>query len=138
MINQTNRQNLEESAINTNRFKETKRQQMCHTALETTSQTDIKYLENTKTGVQKYYAVDVEPAEESETESSLLHLIVEAFQCPTEPALYLHVNDEEDGLIVWIIMKDRRPIVNLANLNYEVKRVINIDESEYSVLQFGS
>lgn len=120
---------VERSAINTDKFIEEKRQDMCRTAVETLSTTKVKFFEHIKTEENKLYALNVELDEEMKGSRS--NIFVQAFKCSTEPPLFLHVSHEVSGFIVWIIAEESKPILMIDDLDYDVKIVKNVSESKY-------
>ena len=88
------------SAVNTDMLGEEQCRRLCREATtHAVSKATLRYLEDTDTGKLKFYTLD------RETEDGRsLRSVVQAFRCPTEPAIYLHISVRDDGHhVVWII-----------------------------------
>jgi hypothetical protein len=67
--------------------------QLCDKALRTASEMDVTFAPEKEVGPSKFYAL--------KTQSR--NLIVQAFKCPTNPDVYLHINSgDASGMVVWI------------------------------------
>lgn len=117
------------SSVNTDALEEEQRRQLCRRAtMYAVSKPTLEYVENTDTGKLKFYTLDRE-AEDGRS----LRSVVQAFRCPTKPAIYLHIGDQEDdGHVAWIIEKISIPspfeerFPPLEFLTFDVKLVKSI------------
>lgn len=90
-------------------------------AVEAEFRKKIVFLENTDTEMQKFYALD----RESVTQGPAI--IIEAYKCPTEPAIYLHITNHNDDNIAWIIIEKSAYFPLVDFLTYDLKLVQDID-----------
>ena len=133
---------MRKSAVNTDLLGEEERRQLCRSASTNgVLELPIQYLEHTDTQELKIYAVD----RESE-DGQIFRSFVQAFKCPTEPAIYLHISDHDGGHLVWITVEIIIPVQQEVEeafpsvdfLSYDVKLVKDIikDNNNDEILIF--
>lgn len=122
------RDNIKISVYDTDELPEEQRRHLCRKAVQTASEVaDVKFLKNPKTSMSKYYSVITTSNDRRETPPSSEDFI-QAFECPTEPKIYVHVSGFEKSHTLWTIMRksvsERRPILGI--LRYEMVLVKSI------------
>ena len=114
---------IENSLLDADEFTEKERFEICKKTLPMLGAC-IKLVEGTRTSLSRYYILQrsgTSPEMSSEAESSnaggIVQGIVQAFQCPTDPKIYIHVNYQKHaGPTVWIMM--REPVEQYSNFTY--------------------
>ena len=138
---------VKRSVVNTDRFDEEQRRLLCNdAAMQMMSRSVVEFLENTRSGVQKYYVVEMELEDtSSSSRPTPVRLYIQAYKCPTQPPMYLHIGDRADGVIIWIIVRESGEQLPYEEFNsYELGIVENITEGKFTgnttrpfPLQFG-
>lgn len=127
--------NLENSLIDIDELSEEQRLQMCQRAIHLTSEMNVKLFDDTKTGASKYYFLQRYRERTSEVGSStstvMVEGIVQAFQCPTIPEVFVHVNYHEyAGQTLWFIMKESDHQPAFEFIGYHLKLFVEVIKGE--------
>lgn len=111
---------------------------MCRRAVLVVSDLNVTFLENTQTGLNKYYAMDVQmkivkPSmnfdKPPETEIVVQQVFIQAFLCPTNPEIYVNVNAEPfTTKTLWINMKKNGRDPDYELMGYQLRLLTSITE----------
>jgi hypothetical protein len=124
---------VKKSVINTDKLEEEERRRLCrNAAMQTASPKKITFLENTATGLLKYYAVNRESGE-GNSRSPVMRIFVQAFKCPTEPTIYIFIDHQEEGDIAWIVVEEHQMFPAIEFMSYNLNLVESITEGEYII-----
>lgn len=127
---ETKMANVTKSAIQTDDLSEDERLRMCRRALRNVEYDYrfVTFLQKEKTERCRLYALH------SDVGERLVGIeVVEAFKCPTKPALYIHVNNQHGNRgRIWIIIKDKKTEPGFEGAVYNMQTVKNIVEGKHT------
>jgi hypothetical protein len=120
------------SLYDTDEFLEEQRLQMCRRAIRTAPEIDAKLFENIVTGMNKYYAITL-----TQEKGAPIDVILQAFDCPSQPKFYVYINAYEDKHNLWAIVKEndltKRPAFGIMAYKIMMFKSISIYEGQCQI-----
>lgn len=120
------------SLYDTEELSEDQRLQMCRRGIQTVPEMNFQISEDASSGLSKYYAVITRSQRKTDDPTKNL-TFMQAFECPTEPKIYIHVNygRGKAHTLLTIVKEDAtelRPAFDI--MGYEILPVVSIDVYE--------